>query len=143
MSEIPWTYVSRLMSAAANAAEERGLTIAIAVTDRDGTLIGALRMPGVPPLLGRIALAKAYSAASFRRDTEDLAELEASRPSLFGAAAELGDQPMIASAGGVVIRDLDQVLAAIGVSGGSGEQDVEIARAAMGAHPVGAWVRGA
>ena len=140
MPEIPWTYVSRLMSAAANAAEERGLTVAIAVTDRDGSPIGALRMAGVPPLLGRIALAKAYSAASFRRDSGGLTAVEEAAPSLVAAASDIGDHPIVTVDGGLVIRDGDDVVAAIGISGASAEQDVEIARAAMSAHPVGAWV---
>lgn len=141
MPEIPWTYVSRLMSAAANAAEERALSVAIAVTDRDGASIGSLRMPGVPPLLGRIALAKAYSAASLRRDTDELAALEREKPSLAAAAGELGDHPLISTGGGVVIRDGKDIVAAIGISGGTAEQDIDIAKAAMGAHPVGAWVK--
>ncbi len=140
MPEIPWTYVSRLMSAAANAAEEHGVTVAIAVSDRDGALLGSLRMPGVPPLLGRLAEAKAYSAASLRHDTHDLRGIEETDPPLAAAVRGVADGAVVTAGGGLLIRDGERIVAAIGVSGGSGTQDAEIARAAMSAHPVGAWV---
>jgi len=138
--DIPWTYVTRLLSAAANAAEERGLAVSISVADRDGAQVGALRMPGAAALTARLAAAKAYTSASFRNDSDALVSLETDAPSLFAAADDLADQPLITTKGGVAIRDRDTVVGAIGVSGGTGDQDVEIAAAAIAAHPIGAWM---
>lgn len=140
MPDIPWTYVTRLLSAAANAAEDRGIAVAIAVADAEGGAIGALRMTGAPELDARLALAKAYTAVCFRRDSVDVAVVEQDRTTLFEAAGELADQPLITTEGGVVIRDGDTVVGAVGVAGGTAEQTVEIARAALAAHPVGAWI---
>ncbi len=141
MPDIPWTYVTRLLSAAANAAEERGVAVAVCVTDRDGGVIGAVRMPGAPRLLGELAAAKAHTAATFRRDSVEVGALADAAPSVLAAAGELADHPVITDPGGVAIADAEQVVGAIGVAGGTGEQDVEIGRAALAAHPIGAWIR--
>ncbi|MEZ5649693.1 MAG: heme-binding protein [Burkholderiaceae bacterium] len=112
-------------------AETLGIRINAAVCDPGGTLVAFLRMPGAFVPSVEIAIDKAYTAAGFGFPTGKWADVFAQDESL-----RLGFPPrprIVVFAGGLPIRDGDQLIGAIGVSGGSAEQDERCAQAGIDA----------
>ncbi len=121
-----------LIEAAQDKAGELGVSMAIAVVDEGGLLKAFSRMDGVNSAATvDIVQMKAYSAASFRTPTHRLAEgVKDNAP----RAASLANVPRFTLlAGGYPILDGDTVVGGIGVGGGSPEQDMEVAEAALAA----------
>src|SRR4051812_50065367 len=94
----------------------------IAVVDEGNNLTAFGRMDGA--WLGSIDIAqnKAYTARAFDMSTKDLAPLCQPNQPLFGIHASNQGQ-LIVFAGGIPLTAGDQVVGAVGVSGGGGEQD--------------------
>ena len=100
----------------------------IAVVDEGNNLVAFHRMDGA--WLGSIDIAqgKAYTARAFNMSTKDLAPLCQSGKPLFGIHASNGGR-LIIFAGGIPLERGGEVVGAIGVSGGSVEQDQTVAEA--------------
>jgi uncharacterized protein GlcG (DUF336 family) len=109
-------------------ASEIGQPMNIAVADEGGNLIAHVRMDGA--WLGSIdiSMKKAYTSRAFDIATKDLAEHSQSGGQFFGIHASNGGKIMI-FAGGIPLKRNGKVVGAIGVSGGSGEQDHAVAEA--------------
>jgi uncharacterized protein GlcG (DUF336 family) len=75
-----------------------------------------------------IAINKAFTSRAFDISTKDLAKYSQSGGQFFGIHASNGGRVMI-FAGGVPLRRAGKVIGAIGVSGGSGDQDQAVAEA--------------
>lgn len=122
--------------AATVAAEQRagevGLAVAVAVVDTAGGLVALHRMDGVQPAAPDVAVAKARAAALFRRPTSAFEEVaaELGKPSVLLLTSAVPHA--IPVAGGVPLVVDGAVVGAVGVSGGTGAQDVDIAAAAAG-----------
>ena len=78
-----------------------------------------------------IAQKKAFTARAFNITTKDLAANSQSGDQFFGIHAS-NDGKIMIFAGGIPIKQGDMVIGAIGVSGGSGEQDHAVAEAGGG-----------
>ena len=125
------------LKAARAKAESLGLKVNIAVVDDGGHLLAFARMDGARPASGYTAMTKATTAATFRRETGRL-DPEGSDPtaavllnlSLQNAANASGGK-ITTLPGGIPILADGQVVGAVGVGGATGEQDAEIARAAV------------
>jgi uncharacterized protein GlcG (DUF336 family) len=120
------------VGAAVLAAQDMGARINVAVVDSSGLLAAFLRMPGAPLHSVDIAIDKAYTAASFGLPTHRWTE------ALQGHSAAVRDglvrRPrFVAFGGGLPIVEAGQRIGAIGVSGGSEEQDQAIAMAGLAA----------
>ncbi len=126
---------TRTVIVAAHAhAREQDLRVTVAVVDTGGLLMGLDRMDGAPPLSAQIAEAKAQGAAVWHRDGHALAEVNEQRPGFVAAVSQMTRLPLIAGAGSLVIRDGDgTVLGAVGVSGGSPDEDRACAEAGLAA----------
>src|SRR5215475_2255413 len=113
-----------VVEAARKKAEEIGIPMNIAVVDEGNNLTAFARMDNA--WLGSIDIAqnKAYTARSFDMPTKDLAPLAQPDQPLFGINAG-NDGNLIVFAGGIPLMDGDEVVGAVGVSGGSVEQDHE------------------
>jgi uncharacterized protein GlcG (DUF336 family) len=124
---------TRTVIAAAQAhARELGLRVTVAVVDAGGLLTGLERMDGAPPLSAQIAEAKAQGAAVWHRDGHALGEVAQDRPAFVAAVSQMTRLPLIAGAGSLVIRDGDGVvLGAVGVSGGTPDEDRACAQAGL------------
>jgi len=111
---------------AAAHASALSLAIAIVVVDRSGGLLLAEVADGAAPGSMDAALMKARGAARYRSATHLTAEYLKSLPAgLASHALSLPD--LCAFQGGVPIRIGEEVIGAIGIAGGSGEQDIAIA----------------
>jgi uncharacterized protein GlcG (DUF336 family) len=99
------------------------------VTDASGTLAAFLRMPNAFLHSIEIAIDKAYTAASFGFPTSQWSEVLAGDEAL---KLGLPLRPrLVIFGGGLPIAEGGQCIGAIGVSGGSAEQDEACARAAL------------
>jgi uncharacterized protein GlcG (DUF336 family) len=123
----------RIMAAAEKKAVQIGQPMNIAVADAGGNLVSHARMDGA--WLGSIdiSIKKAYTARAFDITTKDLATQSQSGGQFFGIHAS-NDGKIMIFAGGVPLRKDGRVVGAIGVSGGSGEQDHAVAEAGAAAY---------
>lgn len=122
----------RVIAAAEAKARELGQPMNIAVADGGGNLVAHVRMDGAWIGSIDISINKAYTARAFDIATKDLAEHSQSGGQFFGIHASNGGRIMI-FAGGIPLRRGEAVVGAIGVSGGSGEQDHAVAAAGAAA----------
>jgi uncharacterized protein GlcG (DUF336 family) len=114
----------RIVEAAQRHAQSLEIAVTVAVVDEGGLVKAIDRMDGAPPLSAQIAEAKAQGAAVWHRDGHVLAELAQERAGFVAAVSQMTRLPLIASAGSIVVRDGDEgVLGAVGVSGGTPDQD--------------------
>jgi uncharacterized protein GlcG (DUF336 family) len=121
-----------VVDAAVKKADEIGVPMDIAVVDEGNNLTAFARMDGA--WLGSIDIAqnKAYTARSFDMSTKDLAPLAQPNQPLYGIEAS-NQGRLIVFAGGIPLEADGKVVGAIGVSGGSVEQDHEVADAGAAA----------
>lgn len=118
----------RIIATAEKKAEEIGQSMNIAVADSGGNLVSHVRMDGAWIGSIDISIKKAYTSRAFDISTKDLAEYSQSGGEFFGIHASNRGQIMI-FAGGIPLLQDGQVVGAIGVSGGSGDQDHTVAEA--------------
>ncbi|MCL6649738.1 MAG: heme-binding protein [Chloroflexi bacterium] len=128
---LTYTLASALVATAIRLAQARGLGIAVVVVDNAGHPIALARMDGVNFLTGRIATGKAHAAALLGRPTAATQERAAAAPQLYHTLAELSGAPMVHVPGGVPIEREGQILGAVGISGGTPDQDRELAELAL------------
>lgn len=119
-----------LLDVALAKAAEIGIPASVAVLDATRELLAFGRQDGAPHLTGEVAVAKAYTSASLRQPTADLAEAVLPTGPFFGLAHG-SSRSFITFAGGVPLLVDGDVVGAVGASGGSLEEDGIIARAAL------------
>jgi len=122
----------RIIAAATKKAEDIKQPMNIAIVDAGGNLLAFERMEDA--WLGSIdiSIKKAWTSRAFNITTQDLAQHSQSGNQFFGIHASNDGKVMI-FAGGIPIKQDGQVVGAIGVSGGSGDQDHEVAHAGVAA----------
>jgi uncharacterized protein GlcG (DUF336 family) len=125
----------RVIAAAEKKAAEIGQPMNIAVADEGGNLVAHIRMDNA--WIGSIDIAqkKAFTSRAFDISTKDLATHSQSGGQFFGIHASNNGKVMI-FAGGIPLKKEGQVVGAIGVSGGSGDQDHAVAEAGAKAFSV-------
>ena len=124
----------RALDAVTDLCAEREQAAAVAVVDRFGGLIAALRIDGKASRFVDNAIRKAYTAAVFERDTLGLQAWYKAKPT---NQLDWGRDPMITTLpGGLVAIAEDEVIGAIGVAGGGAwmkdEEIAEVGLLAMG-----------
>src|SRR3954464_13185240 len=132
MSQVKLEDARRIIAAAEKKAQEIGQPMNVAVADEGGNIVAHIRMDGA--WIGSIDISqkKAYTSRAFDIATVDLAAHSQSGGQFFGIHASNNGKIMI-FAGGIPLRRDGKVVGAIGVSGGSGEQDHEVAEAGAAA----------
>jgi uncharacterized protein GlcG (DUF336 family)/NAD-dependent dihydropyrimidine dehydrogenase PreA subunit len=113
-------------------AMELDIAVSVSVVDEGGRLIAFGRMDRSRPMSVDISINKAYTAASFQVPTTDLGAV--SGQSWFQSLIVSSQGKIIAVAGGLPVLGEPMVVGAVGVSGGTDEQDQECARAAVAAY---------
>ncbi len=120
----------RVIAAAEKKAEEIGQPMNIAVADVGGNLVAHVRMDGAWLGSVDISIKKAWTSRAFDISTKDLADNSQSGDQFFGIHASNSGKVMI-FAGGIPLKQGSKVVGAIGVSGGTGDQDHEVAEAGV------------
>lgn len=120
----------QVLMAARKKAEEIKVPMNIAVVDQGNNLKAFIQMDGA--WLGSIDIAqnKAYTARAFDLDTKTLGTMAQPGEPLFGINAS-NDLKIIIFAGGIPLQRGTTVVGAIGVSGGTVEQDQQVAEAGV------------
>jgi uncharacterized protein GlcG (DUF336 family) len=122
----------KVIAAAEKKAAEIGQPMNIAVVDAGANLVAFSRMDNA--WLGSIDIAinKAFTSRAFDITTGDLAKPSQPGEQFFGIHVSNHGRVMI-FAGGIPLKENGKVVGAIGVSGGSGEQDQTVAEAGASA----------
>ena len=118
----------RVIAAAEKKADEIGQPMNIAVADEGGNIVAHVRMDHAWIGSIDISMKKAYTSRAFDITTKDLADNSQSGQQFFGIHAS-NDGKIMIFAGGVPLKRDGKVVGALGVSGGSGEQDHTVAEA--------------
>ena len=111
-------------------ATDHGGAFVIVVVDESGVVKASLRMDGAPLVSVQVATDKAYTAAGFGMPTNDWFDfVDGDAPLKLGATA--GIDRLVIFGGGYPLREGDQVVGAVGVSGGHWSDDMEVAKAGV------------
>jgi uncharacterized protein GlcG (DUF336 family) len=117
-----------VLGAAVDHARSLGVPACIAVADRSGHLVAFGRMDGAPLLSAQIAQDKAYTVAAFGGlATHEWWPMIEEEPPLRHGIVKT--DRLIVFGGGVPLRADGALIGAVGVSGGSAEQDRATAEA--------------
>lgn len=122
----------RMIDAGLVRAKTVGAPFSIAVVDAGGDLIAFLRQDGAMTGSAELAINKAYSARIFNNTTDVLGRLAQPGAALFGIQHSHAGKVVIFG-GGIPVQYNGSIIGAVGVSGGSVEQDTEIADTAQAA----------
>ncbi|MEU5099365.1 heme-binding protein [Streptomyces sp. NPDC020996] len=122
----------RVLAVAAEEAERLRVAVCVAVADSAGHPLAFGRMDGAPLMSAQIAQDKAYSVAAFNGlPTHRWYDLISGEPALLHGIVHT--ERLVIFGGGVPVRADGDLLGAVGVSGGTAEQDRAIAEAGAAA----------
>jgi len=117
-SVLPAALAGKAVQAALDVCKKDGYRVSASVVDRAGVLRAMLRADGAGPHTVDSSRKKAYTAASLRRATTELAEMIAKQPAL-QALREMNENILMVG-GGLPIEIAGEVIGAIGVGGAPG-----------------------
>ena len=123
----------QFLEAAKAEAIKQGWAMSFAVVDATGRQVALIRMDGARWMTTRVAQAKAFTAATFRRPSAAVEELAEQRPDLFQSLTQLIDEPMLLAGGGLPIIVEGRLLGGVGASGGTEAEDIDCAQAGLDA----------
>jgi uncharacterized protein GlcG (DUF336 family) len=101
------------------------------VVDTGGFVVSIDRMDGARPLQPSIATAKAYTSAVMQRPSLMLKGWCDTQPHFFAQVSTMGHHPIVATGGGMTLRKQGVLIGGLGVAGGTGEEDQQIAEEAL------------
>ena len=115
----------KVIMAAKEKAADIKVPMNIAVVDRGSNLVAFVRMDGA--WLGSVDIAckKAKTANYFDMPSGDLGKLSQPGEDLYGI--EISNNGLISFPGGVLLKNGNEIIGAIGVSGGQVKQDEKVA----------------
>jgi len=127
MAEITATQAHAAIAAGVKKATELGSPSSIAIVDSGRNLVGFLRMDGALLASIEISQAKAYTARSLNMKTGDVTPYVQPGGPFYGMETS-HRQPLVIFAGGLPVTN-----GAVGVAGGTLENDVAVAEAVLAA----------
>ncbi len=110
----------------AKARDAKYRPMCVAVLDDGGCLKVLKREDGASILRPDIAIGKAWGAVGMGESSRSLSERLKERPAFLGALSVMSQGKVVPVAGGVLIMDgadRNEILGAVGVSGGTAEED--------------------
>ncbi|WP_094606874.1 hypothetical protein SPSIL_047070 [Sporomusa silvacetica DSM 10669] len=122
----------KMIAAAEKKAIEINVPMVIAVVDVGGNLVAQERMDNALLASVSIALNKAYTAVALKMSTEQAAAVSQPGQSLYGINTTDGCR-MVIFGGGIPIWQDGVLVGGIGVSGGSVDEDMSVAKAGLAA----------
>lgn len=122
----------RIIVAGEDKARAIGQPMNLAVVDAGGNLVAHIRMDSAWIGSIDISINKAFTARALDFATKALAENAQSRGQFFGIHASNAGRVVI-FAGGIPLQRGDQIVGAVGVSGGDNQQDQTVAEVAVAA----------
>ncbi len=107
----------------AKARELKLRPMCVAVLDEGGHLKALTREDGGSILRPQIAIGKAWGAVGMGESSRQLGERLKDRSSFLGALSAMSDGKVVPVPGGVLILQDGAIIGAVGVSGGSADED--------------------
>ena len=120
----------RMARRAEEKAKQLGVSVVFAAVDQGGNLVLLQRMEGALLASIEIATGKAYTASALKMATHELGQAAGQNGPLYGIETAIPGK-IVLFGGGFPYLVNGEVVGGIGVSGGTVEQDMEIARWAM------------
>jgi uncharacterized protein GlcG (DUF336 family) len=115
---------SRIVDKALEKAREMKFRpMCVAVLDSGGHLKALKREDGASILRPKIAIGKAWGAVGMGESSRQLADRLKDRPAFLGALSDMSDGKVVPVAGGVLIMQNSAIIGAVGISGGTAEED--------------------
>ncbi len=121
----------RLIDSAEKSARQKGILCSIAIVDENGWLVALHRMNGAVIPTVDIARDKAWTAAVFRLPSAEVSMFGDTLQPGFGLNKKNLNDRLTTIKGGLPIKEGDEVIGGIGVSGGTPEQDAAICQATI------------
>ena len=118
----------KIIRAGEKKAKEMNLSAVFAVVNSEGNLIIEERMDNAILVSVEVAYKKAYTAAALKLNTQDLTALVQPGAMFYGLQS---DPKYIVFGGGMLLKVDGKIVGAVGVSGGSAQEDIEIAKACV------------
>ena len=107
----------------AKAREAKYRPMCVAVLDDGGHLKVLKREDKASILRPQIAMGKAWGAIGMGESSRSIGERLKERPAFLGALSTMSHGKVVPVAGGVLIMDGDEIVGAVGVSGGTADED--------------------
>jgi uncharacterized protein GlcG (DUF336 family) len=107
----------------AKARESKFRPMCVAVLDGGGHLKALKREDGASILRPTIAVGKAWGAVGMGESSRRLSERLKDRPAFLGALSTMSEGKVVPVAGGVLIMRQNEIIGAVGVSGGTADED--------------------
>ena len=108
--------------------------LCVAVLDPGGHLVALQREDGASTLRPQIAMAKAGGALALGVSSRKIAEMASERPTFIASLGPISPHGVVPAAGGVLIVDEDgQLIASVGVTGDTSDNDEACALAGVAA----------
>ena len=120
----------KIIRAGQKKAKKMNIAAVFAVVNPEGNLIIEERMDNAILVSVEVAYKKAYTAAALKLNTEDLTALVQPGAMFYGLQS---DPKYIVFGGGMLLKINGKIVGAVGVSGGSAQEDMEIAKACVNA----------
>ncbi|PIC63226.1 DNA polymerase III subunit delta' [Sporosarcina sp. P13] len=130
MSELTLEVAKNMIEKAEEKAKEINVPMVITIVDSGGNLIACHRMDRAFLASVDISQNKAWTAVALQMPTSLLQDVAQPGGELYGINTT-NDGRIIVFGGGIPITNGDQVIGAIGVSGGSVAEDTEVAEAGI------------
>ena len=126
----------QLTRAAVERAQVLNVPVVISIVDANGTEAVTWRMPDALLVSSELAPKKAWTAVAMKTATHKLADTVQPGAPLYGLESHMQGKVVTFGGGFPLWRD-GKLLGGLGISGGSVEQDMDIAQSAMAAINVG------
>ncbi len=107
----------------AKARESKYRPMCVAVLDEGGHLKALKREDGASILRPQIAVGKAWGAIGMGESSRQLGERLKDRSSFLGALSAMSEGKVVPVAGGVLVLQDNAIIGAVGVTGGTSDED--------------------
>lgn len=129
MIEMTLELAEKIGKTALAKAEEIGRPMSVSVVDESGRLVFYARQDGAGFFTFDTSRAKAMAAASFKRSTMEITENKDQNPLLWYSLPSVVPAQALPSPGGVPVFKDGHVIGALGMGGGSPQEDQDCALA--------------
>lgn len=119
----------KMVEAAKKEADKIEVPMVISIVDGAGKLITLERMDNALQVSINLSRQKAYTAVVMRNTSEEVGKLAQPGNELYGIEVSVDD--LVTFGGGIPVFEDQEVIGAIGVSGGAVEEDMQVAQAGL------------
>jgi uncharacterized protein GlcG (DUF336 family) len=130
MTKMNLELAKKLIERAEEEANKLNIPMVISIVDESGNFIACHRMDDALLVSVDIAQNKAWTAVAMKMSTEELAQLVGEGKELYGINTTNNGR-IVVFGGGIPLRKNGKIIGAIGVSGGSVEEDIQVAQVAV------------